>query len=206
LSEAEYRKQKYLEAKAAEGVPKKEALFLYKRVAGEEQHPVSGYAPASDRVKTMERGLAFAAEHGEDAIYVEIDIRNLGGINEAVGRTAADKDVGVVAQIIKQHLDNIGADVAPIHHGGDELSAVIVGPGITKAQVERVLADASARVDVYVKNRGLDEVRHLKDPTNDAKKGFGFTFAAEKAGSGDDAQALFDRAGLAVEAKKKAAR
>lgn len=177
---------------------------LYQQASGRSTDPVTGFGLPADRAPTLERAVAYAQAHGEQAHYVEIDIRNLGGLTQGVGRSAADADFGVASQMIREELGAIGADVHLFRHGGDELSAVVTGPGVSKPQIEAALARAQQRFDAYAQARGIDQIPHPKHPDDPSRRGVGFTYGVAEAPAGAPISEVFDRAGLIVEQRKAA--
>lgn len=182
-----------------------EIQSLYEQAAGRVTDPTTGYGLAADRAPTMQRAMDYARAHGETAHYVEIDLKNLGGLTQTVGRAAADGDFGVAANLIRQELNAIGADVHLFRHGGDELSAVVTGPGVTQAQIDAALARAQARFDSYAQARGIDQIPHPKHPNDPSRRGVGFTWGVAAAGPNESVSNVFDRAGLLVEQRKAGA-
>jgi GGDEF domain-containing protein/prophage maintenance system killer protein len=203
LSQVELRAQALIEAATSRGVARDEALRLFAIAGGSACDPITGYARAADRVPTIERAIDWAKRSGENAFYVDIDIRNLGGLNRAVGRAAADRDVRIAADLIKSELGAIGADISLIRHGGDELSAVIVGPRVERASIDAALSRAHSRFDAYVRARGLADLPHTKNPDDPSKRGVGFTFVTEQARATDDVASILGRADVSLEAMKK---
>lgn len=167
---------------------------------------VTGYGRAEERVPTMARAITHRNRAGEDALYVEIDIKNLGGLTQAVGRENADTDFRVAADLIRQELSGIGADVAFVRHGADEVSAIVVGPGITERQIADALERGQARYANYIEARGLADLPHPKAPNDPNKRGVGFVFGIARAGPHDAPQAVFARADAQVELKKQGGR
>jgi GGDEF domain-containing protein len=161
--------------------------------------PLTGFLREAEHAPTMQRAIDHARATGENAIYVEIDFRNLGGLTRAIGRRAADGEVRIAARMMREELAGVGADVSLIRHGGDEVSAVVVGPGVTRAQVDAALARAQARFDAYIGDRGLSGIPHPKHPNDPSRNGAGFLFSSAQAGPNESASAVFARAGAAVE-------
>ncbi len=81
----------------------------------------------------FDRGIARQAylEHaqanapdGYKAFYAEIDIRNLGGLNKAIGRKAADQIFGEIASLTRMKLEASGFEGEMVRFGGDEICFV----------------------------------------------------------------------------------
>jgi GGDEF domain-containing protein len=154
--------------------------------------PVTGFREGrlgTARPETLRRAQAFIEQSmsvdGDNywrGAYLELDIRNLGGLNAALGHSGADKVYGRIAVIIREELRELGVDVSLFRHGGDEMSAVVVGADA--AQVNKAMQRAQDRVAEYVRttNRNgtpLSQIPHPKHPDDPSKKGTGFTSAAE---------------------------
>lgn len=192
---------KAFSAKAeANHIPQAEARALFESITGRTVDEVTGFNKAPDRVPSLEAAQAYVQKTGDNAYYVELDVSNLGGLNNAVGRDAANADFRVAGQMIKEELSAIGADVAMFRHGGDEMSAVVVGPGVKKAQVDAALAKAKARYDQYIADRGLSNLPHTKPGK---APGVSFTYGVSQVGPKEAPTDVFRRADTAVEAMKK---
>ncbi len=204
LDPVEYRRQEFMRRAKELGVPDAEARQLFKRTGGERLDPDTGYHFGEDRGPTMQRAIDHLRKTGEDAYYVEMDIRNLGSLNRGLGRPGAVVEFKVGADLIKEELRAVKADVSLFHHGGDEISAVIVGPNVTQATVDAALTRAQARFRTYMQARGLGELVHPKYPTDPAKRGIGFTFSTKQALTTDTPDSVFRAADQALELLKKA--
>ncbi|MCK4789459.1 MAG: hypothetical protein KAV87_37300, partial [Desulfobacteraceae bacterium] len=76
-----------------------------------------------------------------NAYYIEMDIANVGGGNNALGNSGFDVIFGKIGTVIANDLDkNGGKYIADkFRHGGDELSAVTVGKNLTQESIEEAL-------------------------------------------------------------------
>jgi GGDEF domain-containing protein len=201
LDAVEQREQLFVDNAKNLGIEEGAARALFQKSRSLLLDEVTGYAGAEDRGPTVQRAIDFAKKQGENAHYVEIDVRNLGGLNNAVGKKAADGDFAVAARLIKEEMGGVGADTAFFRHGGDEMSVVAVGPGVKKADVDAAMTRAGRRFDRYIEDRGLSEIPHTKAGKG---PGVGFTHATETAQHGDDAASLMKRAVESCESKKAA--
>jgi GGDEF domain-containing protein len=148
--------------------------------------PVSDVSEArvgTARIDTLRRARRFIRKSGYAGAYLEIDIRNLSGLNAVLGHSGANEVYGRIAAIIREELQKLDADVSLFRHGGDEMSAVVVGADA--ALVEAAMKRAQQKVADYVgtvadgNGKRLSEIRHPKHPDDPSKNGTGFTFAAE---------------------------
>lgn len=204
LDPIEHRRQEFMKRARDMGVPEEEARQLFKRTGGERLDPDTGYHFGEDRGPTMQRAIEHLRKTGEDAYYVEMDIRNLGSLNRGLGRPGAVVEFKVGADLIKEELRAVKADVSLFHHGGDEISAVVVGPNVTQATIDAALTRAQARFRTYMQARGLGDLVHPKYPNDPAKRGIGFTFSTKQALTTDTPESVFRAADQALELLKKA--
>lgn len=158
---------------------------------------VNGFFRAEDRVPTVERVQRHLADHGGQAHYVEADIANLKGLNEKLGHTEANKIYRGLSEILHDALNRTGAQVIPFRHGGDEISAVVVGAD--PQAMDSALQDARERSKKFIKDKGLDKVPR---PRGD-KGGTGLYAASTDITPGEPPEKIFSRADRAVEAFKK---
>lgn len=61
------------------------------------------------RISTLRRAIQHVKLTGEDSFYVEIDFRNRGGLNAALGNTAANEVYGSIAGIIHNGLTPVAS-------------------------------------------------------------------------------------------------
>ena len=161
------------------------AAELFTRAGGEDIDPTTGFELRGARMPTVERALAHVrATPSAHAFYIEGDIRNLAGLNAACGFQNASEVFGAMTAIMRRHLQAIGADVACFRHGGDEVSAVVVGP-VTQAQVDTALSAARREMGAMASTsqvaRGssrttLASIPHPKHPGDARFNGTGMVF------------------------------
>lgn len=155
----------------------------------------------TDRANTMQRAIAHIEETGEQGSYVEMDLRNVGGLNERFGHSGANVHLRKMADIIKEELSAAGADVNLFRHGGDELSAVVINA--KPEAVDAAMKRASTRIDDYAKSIGVENLENPKHKGNLTKVGTGVIFAVEEMKRGDKAHDVFSAADKRVELLKK---
>lgn len=120
---------------------------------------VTGFYMAQDRVPTIERAKQ-AVRDGHQALYFEMDIRNLGGLNKRFGHTEANTVYKRFSDAANEVLAGTGARVVPFRHGGDEISAVVVG--VDPAQAETIAQAIEARSQEIAQELGIADIEHAK--------------------------------------------
>ncbi|HEX5464454.1 MAG TPA: hypothetical protein VFW88_07040 [Burkholderiales bacterium] len=123
--------------------------------------PVTGFYGASDRLPTLKRAQDFVLQTGQPGVYVEADLKNLGGVNATLGHTEANRQVYTpFAKLFQQNLEATGGQVIPFKHGGDEVSAVVVGAD--PKNVQAALTKTEQQAQVLGEKAGLGDVPHPK--------------------------------------------
>ncbi len=203
VCESNYRKKRFIDAAADMGVSSPNAAELYSISGGARSDVVTGFAPAQDRGPTVKRALAaVAVEPGLNAFYVEVDIRNLGGLNNELGHSKADSVFARMTAIAEQHIQDLEFDSCSFRHGGDEFSFVVIGPGTTKAEIESALAQADAEIRDHIDDQGLSQIPHPKHPGDQSKYGAGIIFGVSRIGGQETVEEVYGVADKIVEAKK----
>jgi hypothetical protein len=158
------------------------------------------------RIRAAKRAIE-AKKKGIEAVYVEEDEANQGGLNAHVGHEKANQHIRAGADIRLKHLKKAvseyegRASLEPFRHGGDENSYVVLG--VPKARVDQALSDAKVEVLEYAKANGLDQIEHPKYPDDLTKRGWGFNWYTEDIAGDDTPSKVFSRADLELEEKKK---
>jgi GGDEF domain-containing protein len=130
--------------------------------------PLTGYDTKAQLDPTIEA----AKQSGEPSTYVELDLKNLGGLNKHAGSiSAADEHVKAMTSIAKQELDSVG-EVVPFKKGGDEFAFVV--KGADPATTHDALAAAQEKVNAYAEENGLHQIENPKG----GEPGTGIHFAA----------------------------
>jgi GGDEF domain-containing protein len=165
------RRAAFLSLARRYGVDPDSAAGLYGVLLESRPDGLTGFERAADRESTCLKAADYVARTGAAALYVEVDVRNMGGLNEALGRQKADLVFTQIAGIVERELmggslSSLG-DVWPFRHGGDEFSFVVVGrrPGIGDAQLEFATVASLTRATAEVKEqtRQYAAVPHRKD-------------------------------------------
>lgn len=162
---------------------------------------VTGWFTNTDRVETARRAQQHSKDTAEPAVYVSIDIANLGGLNNAVGREGADTVFSAMADIITEHFDRVdNTDSIKFRHGGDELSLVVINA--EQKAVDAVMADATAEIAEYIQSKQLDTIEHPKHKDDDTRRGVGIYYGLHEIDPSADIGKVIDRADKLVELQK----
>lgn len=170
----ELRMREHEKAVEEEGLTEKQAArFAPKDI----RDVVTGMYRAEDRMPTLDRAKEYIAEHGNEGSYADIDLRNLGGLNEAFTHVGADKHFKAFSEIVIKHLPE--KNVVTTRHGGDEMS--VIAPRVTKKDLIAAMTRAQNEIDQYVKDNDLTEIEHPKHTgkskaVQDMAKGTGIYF------------------------------
>ena len=181
LGTAEQRDRAFMTAAAAAGLSRSDAEMLYGMTAGSDKESLTGFAPASERMPTVASAAKFAREHGVSAVYVEVDVRNVSGLNDHEGPERTDAVIAKLAHLVETALGTLPAKVCPFRHGGDELSFVVVGAapraglGDLIAAVRIVLESAERSAQAELAE--FSEIRHPKHPE---RRGTGIVFGTAR--------------------------
>ncbi len=208
-SEPELRHRRFLAAATQMRLTSEQAEKLWAVAGGEGSDALTGFGAAGDRLPTVERAFALARSGKRHAFYVEVDVRNLSGLN-AVSRTEADRLFGEMAQVTETHLLALGADVVPFRHGGDEVSFVVVtrDASAEAGAAERALtaALAAAEAEIAKATKEFADVPHPKHRGDARFNGTGITWAVASLGDPGlhSAAEAVHAADSQVEAKKQA--
>lgn len=204
VCESVARSEKFVDAAVAMGVSRENAHKLYDLSGAEKRDVVTGFAPAPDRIPTVERAIKqVAADSAKRAFYVEVDIQNLGGLNQELGHSRADAVYHDMALLAEQGILALKADACSFRHGGDEFSFVIVGPGPTQEDVEAALTRADQAIRRYIADQGLAGIEHPKHPDDPSKSGAGIIFGVSPIRGQEPATEVFGVADRIVERKKQ---
>jgi diguanylate cyclase (GGDEF)-like protein len=123
------------------------------------------------RIATLRRAIQHVKRTGEQAYYVEIDLRNLGGLNAALGHSGANRVFARVAAIIRKGLSAAASEAIFFRHGGDEMSALLIDT--TGEAVRAALEAVRSRVGRLAKRSRLDAIPHPKHPGDVRQRGIG---------------------------------
>jgi GGDEF domain-containing protein len=206
------RRAAFLSLAQRYGVGPDSAVGLYGVLLESRPDGLTGFERAADRESTVLKAVDHVARTGAAALYVEVDVRNMGGLNDGLGRSKADVVFAQIAGIVERELmggalSSLG-DAWPFRHGGDEFSFVVVGrrPGIGEAQLEfaTVASLTRATADVKEQTRQYAAVPHRKDKEK-RPFGTGIVWATSLIRPGMVPEKIFKVADLKIEQKKVAA-
>jgi GGDEF domain-containing protein len=206
------RRAAFLSLAQRYGVDPDSAVGLYGVLLESRPDGLTGFERAADRESTVLKAVDHVARTGAAALYVEVDVRNMGGLNEGLGRSKADAVFAQIAGIVERELmggalSSLG-DVWPFRHGGDEFSFVVVGRRqcIGEAQLEfaTVASLTRATADVKEQTRQYASVPHRKDKEK-RPFGTGIVWATSIIRPGMVPEKIFKVADLKIEQKKVAA-
>lgn len=128
---------------------------LYRITGRSEKEALTGFDQASDRPGTLLSAMELYKTQWPwvYAGYVEVDVKNLGGLNKNLPRGDANNVFKFMSDTTDQHVRSLKADVASFRHGGDEFSFIVVAKAIQidKGILSRLLAKAQNEIDAYVK-------------------------------------------------------
>ena len=211
-SSGEDRRAIFLSLARRFGVDPESSVSLYGILLESRPEGLTGFEKAADRESTTLSAAEHVARTGGAALYVEIDVRNMGGLNDRLGRQKADQIFARIAGIVERQmmagaLSSL-ADSWPFRHGGDEFSFVVVGrrPGIGLAQLEfsTVASLTRAGAEVKEQTREYAGVPHKKDKEK-RPFGTGIVWAISAIQPGVEPETIFKTADLKLEKKKAAA-
>lgn len=202
---ADARRQRFAAAAAELGLDEIAAGELYAVTSGSETDVLTGFTSGADRLPTIARAAQFVLQHGAAAVYAEVDVKNLGGLNAELGTEKADAILARLAHLAEEALRSLDATVCAFRHGGDEVGFVVVGrPGSSPSQLEPAvrgrleLAQKTAQGDLA----GYSHVRHPKHPERDDRAGTGIVYGTGVIGPMADPEHVVAVADGEVERRK----
>lgn len=204
------RRAAFLSLAQRYGVEPDAAVGLYGVLLESRPDGLTGFERAADRESTVLKAADHVARTGSAALYAEVDVRNMGGLNDALGRPKADAVFALIAGIVERELmggalSSLG-DTWPFRHGGDEFSFVVVGrrPGIGEAQLEfaTVAGLTRATAEVKAQTQSYATVPHRKGKDK-GPSGTGIVWATSVIRPGMQPAEIFGAADLTIERKKR---
>lgn len=174
--------------------------------------PVTGLWNNAYRYFLVVQAQQWAAAEGRQVYYVEADLSNLGGVNEALGSNTAANSLYLapVARMWQRRLELIAATVSggwslAFRHGGDELSGLIGGVDENAEDkssghpITGALDALHRDVILYGRMVGLDEAPHPKG----GAVGIGLYYGITLVRPGEDPELAFARADKRVAVYKR---
>jgi GGDEF domain-containing protein len=138
------------------------------------------------RTDTLLRAIRHAARTASECYYVEMDVRNLGGLNAVLGHTGANEVYRAIAAVIRSRLSPVAAAAVFFRHGGDEVSALLIGS--TEAAITDAFDEVRQQVDEVARRHGVDDVPHPKHPQDRRSCGTGVRFGLVRLTAGHEGQ------------------
>jgi diguanylate cyclase (GGDEF)-like protein len=126
------------------------------------------------RLATLRRAIGHTAQSGAVCYYVEMDVRNLGGLNEALGHTGANVVYREIAGVIRSELSAVASVAVFFRHGGDEMSAVLIGT--TEQAVRSAFERVQQGVAAVALRHKVHDVPHPKHPHDERFQGTGVRY------------------------------
>lgn len=123
------------------------------------------------RLWTLRQAIQHVKETNEVAVYVDMDLKNLGGLNDALGHTKANEVYSQIAAAVRKQLSAVASDATFFRHGGDEMSAFLIDT--TEEAVLVALAIVQDEVAKLAKKHGVDSIPHPKHQGDGRFKGIG---------------------------------
>lgn len=158
---AQQRKHDFTQYGENIGLSSDKIRELYTLAGKADKESLTGFERAGDRVPTMLSAMKFFQDYYPYvyAGYVEVDVRNLGGLNDNLTRADSDNVFRFMAHTTDEHVNSLNADVSEFRHGGDEFSFVVVGLilQIRGEDIRTVLSEAQRYINAYVKTKKIKQ-------------------------------------------------
>jgi GGDEF domain-containing protein len=160
--------ESYLSFADARGVSRDKAVALFHEATRlrSPKDPITGFDGPADRLENLSRAMG-AALRGESALCVEVDLHNLGGLNDVLGNSVADSVYRHMSSVSQAALAELarrkGATLCSTRHGGDEFSFVVVSASkLSEADASGAMAKARETIARYARRFDVaSELRRL---------------------------------------------
>jgi len=191
---------------------RRQADKLYKIAERQGKEELTGFDKAGDRLGTVLNAMKYwkAKKPSVFACYIEVDVRNLGGLNDNLTRADSDMVFKYMAQTTDGYVQSLKADVVNFRHGGDEFSFVVVGylKSVHNEHVRAVLSEASVVIDEFVNRK---KIKQEKKSGFDIPLGEGGEIIKLNSGDIPDSfkspfdnnKIKFDKKGIEIKTRKK---
>jgi|GEM_PF-1966692 len=205
-TDGDLRLASIVDAAAHLNVPGPELLDEVARLGGLETDALTGFELPEARQRTVDRARDRVVREGTPAFYIEVDIHNLGGLNNGLSFTGADAVLSGMSRLLRDELSKVDADVCFFRHGGDEFGVVITGDGLSQNQVDDAMARVHQRVDAFVSDAGLMDIPHPKYPGQDDYNGTRLVWGTARVTANPDEvnEDVFNRADARLLQRKQA--
>lgn len=160
---------------------------------------VTGFFRAEQKAPVVARAQKYTADTGIPTYFVDADIANLGGINALFkdNHTQANAVYRNLSDIFHDEISKAGGQVISIRHGGDEISAVVVGA--SDASIEAAKQRITQRVQDYSEQNGMQDLPHTKEGK---APGIGLHLGYTKIHPEEHLDNIFERASAGVNESK----
>jgi diguanylate cyclase (GGDEF)-like protein len=195
------REEAFRKLAASFGLAEDKASTLWNVFGASRTDALTGFEKAAGRAETATKAIDHVTKTGAAAIYVEVDVRNLGGLNAKLGIEKADEVFARISRITENTMAAVDADAIPFRHGGDEFSFIVVSRRPTSvAALEVAVAVALQRATKEVKAATADvaSVPHTKRQ----ETGTGISWGTSELAPGRAIAEVFKEADSKVERKK----
>jgi GGDEF domain-containing protein len=138
---------------------------------------VTGYhegRSGKGRSFTLRQAIQHTKETGEEAFYVEFDLRNLSGLNAALGHSKTNEVFAAIAAIVRKELAAVASDSSFYRHGGDEMSAFLIDA--TDHGIRAAFEHVHAAVARLAREYHAQEIPHPKHRDDARYSGTGVHF------------------------------
>ena len=132
-------------------------------------------------------------------MYVEADLKNLGGLNAELGHSGANEIYAEITRIFAERLraSGISDDQVFFRHGGDEFGVFLHNVRAkdwkeAQEKVRKIMLDIQSEIAAMIKERNLDKIPHAKYPNDPSKRGAGITFGIAKIALAKGGDAIAD--------------
>jgi GGDEF domain-containing protein len=155
------------------------------------------------RIWTLKSAIRHVQETREPAHYVEMDLRNLGGLNAAIGHPGANEVYSAIAAVVRTELSSTCSESAFFRHGGDETCAILINA--TTNAVRKACRRTEARVAKLAIDYAIDRIPHPKYRDDRKQRGVGIVFGLVRlsARHRKDPTAVFRHADFAMHVRRR---
>ena len=222
VDNATTRENQFVLTSLRAGVSEDVARDLFAASGAAAKDVVTGFDVAADRKPSIASAISFIqANDAATGYYVEVDIRNLGGLNGVLGHEGADTVFKAMSDIAAKHATGLAGGknkVARFRHGGDEFSFLVVSEdgsidigavndALEAARIEILEFTASKKVGDYneaaeAPDVNISAIVHPKHKGDESYYGTGIIFGTSQITGGDEVGSVVSAADLQVEQKK----
>jgi GGDEF domain-containing protein len=227
IDNAQVRENTFIRIALTQGIEADTAKDLFNESGAAVKDVVTGFDVAGDRKPSVKSAIEYLKNNeGATAFYVEVDIRNLGGLNSVLGHSGADelfREMTDASAVEANGLKSGKVKVASFRHGGDEFSFLVVAEdgSVNGGNVQSAMDDAARNIliltqstriskyndapdEPYKAENIIADIEHPKHKGEEAYYGTGVIYGiGQILGTDDNVNQSISTADLQVEAKKK---